>query len=575
MAVELTITGNGHYAGISSDLASYSASEEATPIDPADTSGGVGQISFNVMDDPNGKTGTLMLMDDTVNIADGSNGTTVGTITALSGSDGVVTVTADSRLGLMLATRTAAPQSANIETMFRYYLGLGGITDNIVVEGLTGQQYFIRATQPYAYPGWTGVIWDNLRAWATSIGAEIALVSNNIVLRPLRLREAITKRNTSLSWGTDKGQTAQNIEINYYTNHFEYNYPAYPIGGWNPDVEVYQVDAGGRLEVNLPVDATLVSVDQPVAYDYIGPEVMQGYSVIGADGLLIKTAQWLNNGGSVTVSVGTDQKSIDVVIVGANTTQGPFRIAAGSGASDAYSALRITATGTFYKQNVLRMPTGMAASETATEVGVTVDSPFISSLEQAYTLGIRTAASYAGSSQSLSVQTIGINRLGETGSAAYPTFNDFMTGVNGKTTAWNGQTFNAFNAAWPSPKTFDDFTTFYYQLVASDFSNQAFGNVAGARVRFRDAYYRITSATVAPEGVSYDAARDTTIADFNTAWALKPWELTTAPNFPAHSNTPFTFDEFASMLGSRTFNEFALTPLWRPVFGYQNLVGKD
>jgi len=167
---------------------------------------------------------------------------------------------------------------------------------------------------------------------------------------------------------------------------------------------------------------------------------------------------------------------------------------------------------------------------------------------------------------------VGINRADSSGSARFPTINDFNTGAMGAT-VWTGKTINDFNTAWTG-QTFDQFSTYYYSLIQSDFSNQAFGNVAGARVKFRDAYYRINSATIAPGSVSYDATQDTTFDDFNTNLAPTFLEQRGNTSLPAHP-AAYTFDELNAMLTGRTLSEFAVTPLYRKYAGFASLQGRN
>jgi hypothetical protein len=589
MAVEVTIgvregtvSKIGSFRGDPGNITTYSYSEEATPLEPSSNSGGVSQISFEAAENPDGGSGSIMLMDDVITLVDGANGTTTGFVSGVSMSNGIGTVTANSRMQLLMAERQAQPMSGTAEAIFRYYLGLAGISDRIVISddtytnpnSVTGKL----TTTVYAVPGWSGVILDNVRQFAIAVGAEIALVSNNIVVRPVRGRTAINKRNLSQDWAVKRGQLAQNIEINYYNNrNVEAPTIFYPTqGGWVEDTQIYQVDAGEKLDVSVALDVSLLSLNQPICVAFVGKTQSSAsqYAVIGKDGLPIPPTQWTQNGGKVEVSIGKDTKSIDITITGATTTQGPYRIAVASSATDAYSSLRLVGTGVFYTKETLTVPTGASAADTAQVIGVTVDSPFVSTISEAYTLGVRTAAKWAGADQTISVSTVGINRNDTSGSTKYPTFNDFNSGVGGKATSWTGKTFNQFAAEW-SGKTFDDFNAYYYDIVRNDFANQAFGNVAGARVKFRDAYYRIDTANIGPALVSYTATADTLFSDFAEVWTLQDNEKTNggysnqfADGTPiVTKTTSYTFDDFAVIMEGRSFNDFAVTPLWRTYAG--------
>jgi len=566
MAVEATISGTGTYAGVRANIADYSAVEDATPIDPASNSGGVGQLTLSVVENPSA-SGTISLLDNGITLTDGSRGTTTGTVSGIDVSDGVASITADSRLGALLATRTAAPQNLNMEQTFRYYLQLAGITTNIVFEVPTTVPYRYSTSALIATPGWTDVIFDRIRQFAIVCGAEVSLVSNNIVFRPLRTRISENKRDTSISSSTKKGQIARNIEVAYYQNNYKTDAQVYPEGGaWTPDTPVYQVDAGETLEVNVPVQAYLLSVIQPTCVPYVARyDTGSVYSVVGQDGLAIVPAQWTENGGSVTVAIGEDPSTLDITIVGARTTQGPYRIAVGAGASDVYSSLRIQGTGTYFDRQIVKLPTGVPDSATPQDVGVTVENPYISTPADAYDLGVRTAMRFAGFDQAISVTTLGVNRADYSGNTRYPTFSEFNTGVNGQATNWTGKTFSQFNTEWAG-KTFQQFDDYYYSLVRTDFSNQAFGNVSGSRVRYRDAFYRIDSATVAAVNTSYTATADTLFQDFSNVWALATHEGTSAGPFVGKT-TPYTFADFNQIMGNRTFANFAVSPLWRTYAG--------
>lgn len=184
----------------------------------------------------NARIATRDLLRATVRLDDGSNGVTRLVVNSLDDSNGTTAVSADSRLAALQATRTGVPMQGTPEQIIRYYLGLGGITTGIVYQG-TG------STSSRAVQGWTGVVWDYLRAFLTAVNAEIALVSGNVVIRPLRMRTSVNRRNSDVSVNRGIGEMAQTVVVNYYNNTYKTGL-VYPMGGWNEDVQVYQVDPG-------------------------------------------------------------------------------------------------------------------------------------------------------------------------------------------------------------------------------------------------------------------------------------------------------------------------------------------
>lgn len=534
MAVTLKVTGNGHFAGAETNLSGYSVQEDATPTIGGDNSGGVGQIDFTVIEDA-GAEGTILLLNDTVELTDDSNGRTNGDVTSVQVNDGVASISAISRLGRLVATRTVQPFTGTLANAFTYYFSLAGITSGFTIDSTI-------ASRSVSYVGFTGDVWDWLKQVCVAQQIEISLVSSNIVVRPIRGREAEVNKNSSVSWQVANGDIARAIRVWAYGSNRQTDALVYPSGGWNSDVPVYQVDAGEVLEVNIPVDVSIESLKQPYVVDsvdryYTGPDSV--YAVAGQDGLPIPSAQWTAWGGSITVSIGEDTRSIDVKIQGAIDPVGqyaPYRIAMSSGPSNYYSALRLVGTGVFYTKTSYDFSTGVPSDKTATEIGIEIDSPAINTIPEVYTVGIGAAQRWAGADQSISVSATVINRKGDKGTANYPTFAVFDAD-------YAGQTFAQFDTTWTG-KTFVDFNNFYYAKVADNFENQAFGNVAGARVKHRQAYYRIRSATTTEAGIQYSAERDTTFTDFDSVWTGK------------------TLADFDTRFAGKTFADFGVIPLW-------------
>ena len=708
MAVTLKVTGNGHFAGAETNLSGYSVQEDATPTVGGDNSGGVGQIDFTVIEDK-GPEGTILLLNDTVELTDDSNGRTNGDVSSVSVNDGVASISAISRLGRLVATRTVQPYTGTLTGAFTYYFSLAGITSgfsfdsaltpatrtnliknpsgrrtltgysalngtmgqdigldtyvvsagsfvagnvgvliqgftigtdllpnttytvsgsvyqsnpsstskffltgsvtanspgvtgwgttsltfttpasgsinlwvlngaNVVagdvvafrdlllevgstagtyfdgsypVKGFTGYSWTgatdnstsVQGPKQVSYVGFTGDVWDWLKQICVAQQIEISLVSSNIVVRPIRGREAEVHKNSSVSWSVANGDIARAVRVWQYNSYRQVNGLVYPAGGWNSDVAVYQVDANEVLTVNIPVNVSIESLQQPSVVSYVdraytGPSSV--YAVAGNDGLPVPPAQWTAQGGSLTVAIGEDTRSIDVTITGASDpvgTYAPYRIAMSAGPSNYYSSLRLIGTGVFFSKQSYDFTTGVPNDKTATEIGVEIDSPAINTIQEAYTIGIGAAQRWAGADQGISVSATVINRKGDKGTYNYPTFAQFDTDYAGKT-------FAQFDTTWTG-KTFADFNNAYYASVADTFENQAFGNVAGARVKHRQAYYRIRNATTTEAGIQYSAERDTTFADFDAVWTGK------------------TFADFDTRFTGKTFADFGVIPLW-------------
>lgn len=537
MAITLKVVGNGHFSGSETNLSGYSVDEDATPIEPSDSSGGTGVSRFTVTEDSSAE-GTILLRGDTVEIEDGSNGRTKGTVTSVAGSETEATINAGSRLNALVLECTMLPFAGTLEAAFRYYLSIGGITSGIVIDPVIGARIV-------ALPAWTGNLWDHIKKLCIAEQMEVSLVSSNIVLRPLRQRIVETVKNTDLSWSVDDGSLAQTVEIYYHSNTYVGQALVYPVIG--ETAAIMQVDTNELSITEVKIDGSIMGVMQPDAIDVVPryyTEPISAYSVIDSKGNKIPPLVWKQAGGGVTFEVGEDLQSVIITVIGASLTENaPYRLAgidptsSQLGEAEAYSSIRVVAEAIVSTPQVLTLPTGMPLSRTGQVVGVTVDNPFISTLSQAYTTGLLLAGKYAGAAQTINVSATVVNRKSEPGSVRYPTFAEFDA-------QWVGKTFAQFTAA-NAGKTFAGFTAEYFALVADTFENQAFGNVVGARVRFREAWYRIRSSTVTNDIISYSAERDTLISDFNSVWAGA------------------TFADFNAKMVGKTFEDFGVIPLWR------------
>jgi len=496
------------------NIENYSVIEDSTPIDPSDSSGGFGQFSLSIPETPDTKS----LLNYAVELSVLTQGVTRGTVRALGSADGAASLTADSRLGQLAVERTAGPYNGTVAGMFYYYLGLCGIDSGIFVDDTIFDQ-------PVSLPGWSGNVWDYLKKIATALQLEVSLVSNNAVLRPVRLRTAENYRDASRSWALDTSNLARSIEIFYYNNTYATSTLAYPTGGWNEDVTIYSVDANQTITVEIPLSdfsaedgsghmASLSSIQQPTAVDYVASDYTGSsvYAVSGNDGIGIPAAQWVGQGGSLTAAINEDSRSITLTIVGPDdATYSPYSISVASGVSNRYSSLRLVGNGVFSNRSKLTLNTSVNHDTISEEVGATVDNEFISTLDQAYAAGAWTLKAWGSPRYTINVSTFGVNRLGDNGSYRYPTIAEFNA-------LYAGQDVDDFNTVW-SGKTVAEFNEFMVDLVQDDFANQAFGNIAGARVRLDDAIFRIRSATNTASGITYTAQEDTTIEDFNAVWA--------------------------------------------------------
>jgi hypothetical protein len=508
MAVDVTIDGF-----LKQKASSYSVTEDSTPIDPSDNSGGAGQFTFAIPEEVNSKA----LRNKIVSLADGTRGEVIGTSRGVSGDGVTATFTSDAALAALVSIRTATPYIGSLQGAVTYYLGLVGITTNIV---FTDASF---GTTAVVFSGWNAVVWDQMKKLTAAYRFEISQIAEQVVVRPLRQRVADTSRNISSAWTLDQSNLAQTVEIYYYNNTYQTAGLAYPLGGWNDKVAVNSGFAAGTttsFDVALIPDsvtshgASILTIQQPTCVAWVDSTYSASsvYSVTGNDGLIIPPAEWAAGGGKVTVAIKADTQTLTVTVVAsADTKYAPYSLAMPSGPSDSYSSLRLVGAGVFYNKRLLTFSTGANANIAPTAVGVTIDDEFIDSYSDAVAAVVPAISRYATARQTLSVTARGVNRAGDNGSFAYPTIADVNTQFAGLTlaqvnTLQTGKTLSQFDAA-------------EYALVRSNFVNQAFGNIGGARALDGGQLYRIRTATIAADTIQYGAEADVTAADMNAQYS--------------------------------------------------------
>lgn len=534
MSIDLIVNGKGGWLGDETDILSYEVRETSTPIDPSDSSGATGTITFDVDQDTRDNK-TLLLRGNNIELVDDLQGRVPGYVTGLSGNNGMVTVTADSRLGVLHSTVTAAPFVGNLAGAYAYYFSLAGITADFAVDAAV-------ASRPVVLRGFRDDLWLRLKQLGTVEEVELTLVSGNIIVRPLRTREANLDTVEEESFDISDDTLAQYVEVWYYNNQSKANALVWPVTPTD-DTSVITQGAGEDRTYQYAITSTPFMVNQPsplltVDKYYAGP--LSAYAVLDKDENVVDPSWWTNSGGSITVEVSDDFDNISIRIITPASELGPFSIAGvedvGDGSSK-FNTLKITGSGVFSRPEMLTVATGADPLRAPQLVGTTIRNEAIDTIGDAYSAAMKAGGKYAGPSQTIDFRASLINREGAgSGQAQYPTFDDFNADNVGKT-------FNDFNTEWAG-QTFNDFTAYYMAQVADTFENQVFGNVGGARILYGDAYYRARSVSIDPMGVNLSAEIDTIVSDFNTRWAGN------------------SFNDFNAHWTGKTFDDFATIPLW-------------
>lgn len=533
MGVQILIGGKPYQA------TSYTVQEDSTPTVSDDSTGSVGQIVFELVNVEQ----PFLLEGKDVSLKDTLKGSTVGTVSQVSETDKTsVTVTCYTRLGkLNIYGVQAQPFSGTLGDAYRYYVGLAEqITDIYVDEEIDNL--------PVVFPGWYGELWYNLKLMAAAQGCEVSLVSGVLLLRPLRTREAVKNADVDRSRTYGGGTLAKSVEVYYYNNKPITNKLVYPPGGWTMETEVLSVGAGETLEHVVELSASVTKLQPLEMRTYVAPGFSSAsvYTVVGDDGLPIVPKQWTDAGGKVSVKINPDTTSVTVTLTGATgirSTQGGFMssysIALGADRTgNRYSTLRLVGTGVAFNKKKITAPTCVQDNLTGTDVGITVDNPFLSTVDEAWNTAVVAARGFAGESMSLSGTVTAINQLGDTGSASYPTY-DFVEAF------YAGKTYIQVEAL-NTGKTYDEVQQQFFAEVQNEFANQVFGNVNGARVWDRKTlrWYRIRSANVSHGQIQFEAEDDLLYSDVEEKYQY------------------MTYDQVQELFDGLTYSERFRLGLW-------------
>lgn len=520
MGFQLLIGGNPY------ELVDYSSVEASTPLAAGDTSGQVGTISLTItkpdlferfpetlqdagyVGDPVfASLGSQMLVGRDVRLSDSHKGFTLGRVISVDDSAGAtVGLTCESRLGLLNVYGVqSAPYVGTLSGAFTAYLALAGVTTDLFIDPAI-------ALTPVVFPGWNGELWFHLKQMAAAVDADLSLVSGVILLRPIRKRIAERGRETSESFSVG-GALAQFVEVYKYDNRPISNQLVYPIGGWSEEVPVINVNAGEYVEEVVELSASVSSIQQPVMQTFVGPShrTSSVYTIVGDDGLPVTPAAWNGAGGSLSVVINPDTTSLTVRVRAPrgrlpNKDGGAIGVysvsLSSTDSTGRYSTLRIIGSGVAFSKELTRFPTGVSADRTGTEVGVTIDNPFLSTTDQLYRAGTRAAGQFRGTTLTSAAEVLSINRLGDSGIATYPEYG-FVQDMH------QGKTYAQVKAGYIG-KSYAAVQSDLFDLVRNDFDNQVFGNIAGARIyntRLRR-WFRVREGTASPSRLSIQADDD-------------------------------------------------------------------
>lgn len=539
MGFEVTLTSDpaGQYAGPINAI-TYNYSEDASPLSGADSTGSVGSFSVTIpvadMDVPAAQRhpvwsiqaliGDAAFIDAIVTIFDSRKGITSGFVRQVerSRTDNTITLSGVTRLALVNTFNVQAqPFVGTLAQAVAYYLGLAGVTSGFTVDTTV-------AAIPVAIPGWSGELWYRIKQLVSAYACDISLVSNVILVRPVRKRIAQKGRDITRNQSTGGYSLAQAVEVYQYNNRAITGELVYPPQAPSVEDQVFNVNAGEIAEYTLSLSSSLSSFDpvEIITTMDISYTASSAVVISGNDGQIITSDRWTLNGGRIELSISESTQELNLLMyapTGMRARDGGFLTSFSLSTTDRatgnrYSTLRVVGSGVAFNKVKHRVRTGVPASKASTDVGVTIDNPFTSTMDDVARVGLAAARQFSGTQMTLSGSVVSINRRGDSGQVTLPTYAQIQVALI-TAIGLPSPTYDQVQAYYNSLglTTYEDIQNYWNAYFSNPDVDQLFGNVQGARIYDEPTrrWYRIRNANLTPEGINFDEAEDDLLyADF-------------------------------------------------------------
>lgn len=516
------------------NIVDYTVQEDSTPLSPLDNSGGVSELTVSVaeIDNPG------VLMNKQVDMADTVNGELRVTLNDVKGDLNQSTFSGTTIMQRLNSTIYVPPaMNVKLSDYLASILTAVGISMLPQYKNSVGD---LRVTAP----GWRGVLWDQLKSLCSMYKIEIAAIAEQLVVRSVGGRIAETSNIIDANWSIDHSNLVTTLKVvNYNASAYTSETILYPktLGTG----QLISADPNETVKVTLESDFSIATIVAPQYGELNKYEttVASRFAVTNGKNKVLTPDQFYAGGGSLTAKIDpTDDKQIIITFKAPNyKNDGPFRVGMveAPGSKTLYSTLRVTGTGVKSVPKEYTIKTGIPSSYVTQVTEAKVDNIFAYNSSKAFALAQAALCDIATYNYTLTVNTDYVNRLGETGLITARTYEEFNAESGTETyTEFNTNQGTKTYKQWQAENKIGD---------ADLFENQAFGNVAGARHEFRDSMFRIRSATITPDSISYTAEQDTTHADFMAVW-----------------DDDTSYADFQAMWGDTSYLEFGVRPLWRP-----------
>lgn len=214
-------------------VSGWSYDEEATPLDGSDPSGSTGDmsVSFAWRDRP-----AHVARMGTKDVTMLETGQALGTVDGTGVTDKVGSLSLANRAVKLSVVRSAKPWAGTLAGAIAYWCSLAGVTTGITVDSAI-------AIRPVVVVGWHANVWLQIKLFCAAQQVEVALVGNQIIVRPPRTRYIGIGNAASVALTVDDTQRCQRVQVSYYLQQpllpgdIVFDYANTNVGGRDPDAQ--------------------------------------------------------------------------------------------------------------------------------------------------------------------------------------------------------------------------------------------------------------------------------------------------------------------------------------------------
>lgn len=449
--------------------------------------------------------GAVFLRGDSIRIIDTDKGVVSGYVQEVDydPDSGIATLDCTGGLAPLNAYNvTALPTNLSAYEVFdgtlreavQYYAALAGV-DFIYVDPSV-------ADRPVSYPGWTGETWFHLKQLATVQGCEISFVSGYPVFRPIRGRITEPGRWLSRTVTVSEPDRAQAVEA--YSQNLRDIRDEYVIHPDRNNQEVLSAVPGAREEFIVDLNASVYRLT------YIGAFFTDEEG---------RPLSWEGAGAHVRLS--EDNSSQVIVTLHPPRDLATERVYIGRLVNETrIPGLYVRADGVEIFPEKITVASGVAASETGTVIGATLDSPFLTTDNEATLAARQVTGRMSGDRFELKGVVTNVNRRGDSGSVTTTTYFEAAATIEEDIPGASYSAVQGWAILRPTGNTYSAVRDYFDSVATTDYRFQEFGNVAGSRIWDQQTrrWFRVRRATVTREAITLDAEDDLTLGE-----AVAPW----------------------------------------------------